>query len=542
MATPEQIERALRNAHAAGDTVAAQRLARAYKAATVSPAPVESFNPTDGMSTTDLLLAGAGSGLTNVARGVGQRTRDVLPDKWADEMGLPTEVDVAEARRLDKPLMDTLAGKIGGFVGEAAPYMLLPGGKLAKTIGTGAAVGALTPTAQGESPITNALMGGAGGLLAHGAIAGLGRVLRPVRSQLNPKMTALAEKAKTQGIDLNAAQLTDSKPLKWINSVMDDLPLTAAAQQSAKEAQRKQFNAAVAKTMGTRAEDLGENVMASTKSRVGGAIGDIADRNKFNLDNDTFNKLVQNKFDAQRFETKDVRNIANNYIDDFFAKVEPDGKVSGEAYRKLDSELSRRMRGTTNGDLKHALGQIRDTLREGMDKSISPQDAAAWSRLRGQYRNMKLIEPLAAKSVDGNISPTGLLAASIKKDSNAAYKSNTLKDLGKIGKTFLGEPPSSGTAQRNFYTQMLTNPVNLTSSGLGFLAGGTPGAALGGLLSTAMTSGAAAVPLQKLMNSKAGKQYLTTGMLKSLQRLEDPAQRYLSAPVGAGLLINMSQQ
>src|SRR5690606_5590655 len=117
---------------------------------------------------------------------------------------------------------------------------------------------------------------------------------------------------------------------------------------------------------------------------------------------------------------------------------------------------------------------------------ISPQDAAAWSQLRGQYRNMKLIEPLAAKSVDGNISPTGLLAAAIKKDGNAAYKTNDLKELGKIGKTFLGEPPNSGTAQRNFYTQMLTSPVNLTSSGLGFLAGGTPGAALGGLLSTAM--------------------------------------------------------
>jgi hypothetical protein len=154
-----------------------------------------------------------------------------------------------------------------------------------------------------------------------------------------------------------------------------------------------------------------------------------------------------------------------------------------------------------------------------------------------QYANMKKIEPLAAKSVDGNISPTGLLAASIKKDSNAAYKSNTLKDLGKIGKAFIQDPASSGTSQRSFYTQMLTNPASIISGGAGFLVGGPHGAAIGGLLPSMLTSGAAAVPLQKLMNSKTGKKYLTEGLLKSIQQLEAPAQRYLAAPVGANGLL-----
>ncbi|MEF3075162.1 hypothetical protein V2P20_09005 [Methylobacter sp. Wu1] len=532
MATPEQIMTALRKAHDAGDAEGAKRLAQMYQESSQQPEqPSFSVNPTDGMSTTDLLLAGTGAGLTSVARGAGQRLRDVLPQEWSDKLSLPTEKDVEEARKLEKPLMDTAAGKIGNFVGEIVPGLLLPGGGLLKTMASGAGLGALQQTGEGESALKNAAIGAAGGALGYGAVAGAGRLLRPVRSELSDSGKALAQKAKDMGIDLDAAQLSGSKPLRIINSVLNDLPLSSGAQQAKNELQHKQFNSAIAKTMGSNADLLNEAAMAEIKSRVGGGIGDIADRNRFTFDNDMLTKLTQHSFDAQRFETGDVQKIVNNYIDDFMSKVEPNGTVSGQAYRKLDSALGARARGTTNGDLRQALGNLRETLREGMDKSISPQDAAEWSKLRGQYRNMKLIEPLAAKSVDGNISPNALLNAANKGSKNAAYQSNDLKDLGKIGKEFLQEFPSSGTAQRNFYTEALTNPLGIGAAG--FLAGGPVGA-LAGLLGPVAT--------QKLINSNAGKKYLTEGMLKSLQGLEQPAQRYLASPVGSGLLINMSQQ
>jgi hypothetical protein len=489
------------------------------------------FNPTEGMSNTDLLLAGTGAGLTSMARGAGQRIRDVLPQEWADKAGLPTTKDVEEARRLEKPLMDTALGKVGSFIGEAAPGMLIPGGGLFKTALAGATLGGLQQTGEGESVLKNAAIGAGGGAAGHLALSGAGRLLKPVRSKLSDVEAGLAQKAQQAGIDLDAAQLSGSKPLRWINSALDDLPLSSGAQQAKKEAQRGQFNKAVAKTFGSDAGLLDEAAMADAKARIGGGIGDIAARNKFNLDNDTFNKIVQNQFDAQRFETADVKGIVNNYIDDFLNKVEPNGTVSGEAYRKLDSALGARMRGTTNGDLRHAIGNLRDTLREGMDKSISRADASEWSKLRGQYRNMKLVEPLAAKSVDGHISPNALLNAANRGNKNAAYSTNDLKDLGKIGKAFLSEPPQSGTGPRNYYQEALTNPLSI--GGAGFLAGGPLGA-LTGLLGP--------ITAQKLISSKAGKKYLTEGILKSVQGLEDPAKRYLAAPVGAGLLINLNQQ
>lgn len=551
MATREQIGDALKRAHEAGDTDAAVKLAKAYRdfdAQIQSPGMTKpASNPYEDKSHFSNFLLGTGNAVIDQARGVGQLLRDAMPSDVADKIGLPTVQDVEMARRKNAPLLETTAGKAGDFFGSFAPALALPGGTLAKAALSGGALGAIQPRGEGDSLAKNIGAGMAGGAIGQGAVAASGRLLRPVRTELSPALQNLAQKAEQYGIGLTPAQRTGSKPLKWMESVMDDLPLTAARQAKLNELQHTQFNRALAGTMGTPATTLDEAVMALTKKRVGEGIGDIAARNKLTFDYDLLRDLTQHKFDAMRFETDGVDRVVTNYIDDFMSKVEPNGTVSGDAYRKLDSELGRRMRGTSNGDLKHALGGLRDTLRGAMDKSISPSDAAEWATLRKQYANMKKLEPLAAKSTDGNISPAAVRAASIKGDPNAAYRTNDLKDLGKIGQEFLKPPPSSGTAQRQFYTKLLTSPVNLGNllgGAGGYVAGGAPGAALGGLLSTALTSGLAAVPLQTLMMSKVGKKYLSEGILNSLQGYE-PIAGKLSGPIGAaGLLqlLNASSQ
>ena len=79
-----------------------------------------SNNPTTGMSTYQKLAAGAGKSVADTWQGLQQLT------------GFANEQDVAERRRLDAPLMDTGAGKVGeaggrfveeddlGFAGDGA--------------------------------------------------------------------------------------------------------------------------------------------------------------------------------------------------------------------------------------------------------------------------------------------------------------------------------------------------------------------------------------------------------------------------------------
>src|SRR3974390_957058 len=117
--------------------------------------PPEVHDPTEGMTWGEKFLAGAGKGVVDVTRGIGQR------------LGLVAQAEIDEARKLDAPLMKTGWGRAGNVVGEAgatAPLALIPGaGTLAGATAIGAGLGFAQPTATGESVTRNVLTGAAGG-------------------------------------------------------------------------------------------------------------------------------------------------------------------------------------------------------------------------------------------------------------------------------------------------------------------------------------------------------------------------------------------
>lgn len=116
------------------------------------------FNPADDMTTFQKVAAGAGKFLYDTARGAGQR------------LGMVSQQDIDEARRLDAPLMNTTAGKVGnvgGALAFTAPAMLVPGANTyAGAATTGAILGATQPTSGDESAAKNATIGAVTGPLA----------------------------------------------------------------------------------------------------------------------------------------------------------------------------------------------------------------------------------------------------------------------------------------------------------------------------------------------------------------------------------------
>jgi hypothetical protein len=162
MATQDEIISAIRAADKAGDSESVRKLG-SYLKTMSQAAPTEAApDPTEGMSTTDKFLAGVGKGFSDVGRGVGQL------------VGLTSQEDINEAKRLDAPLMNTTAGTVGnvtGTVAAALPTVFIPG---AQTIGGAAALGGVMgltqPVATGESRLSNVGMGIAGG--AGGVAAG----------------------------------------------------------------------------------------------------------------------------------------------------------------------------------------------------------------------------------------------------------------------------------------------------------------------------------------------------------------------------------
>lgn len=107
-----------------------------------SATPEPDYSPVADMSTGERLLAGVGKGMTDLGYGAGQL------------LGLVSQEDVAEKSRLDAPLAETTAGKvgeIGGKVASAIPAAFIPGANTMLGAGAiGAGLGALEPVAEGD--------------------------------------------------------------------------------------------------------------------------------------------------------------------------------------------------------------------------------------------------------------------------------------------------------------------------------------------------------------------------------------------------------
>ena len=115
----------------------------------------ETFDPTEGMSTTQKVLVGVGKGMTDIGYGVGQM------------LGIVSRDDVARKRETDRAIMNTGAGQVGNFIGNAAvalPAAFIPGANtVAGASLIGAGLGLAQPSTSTQETLTNVAFGGAGG-------------------------------------------------------------------------------------------------------------------------------------------------------------------------------------------------------------------------------------------------------------------------------------------------------------------------------------------------------------------------------------------
>ena len=221
--TLEAVRAAYRNAEAAGDTVAADALFKqAIKIAQAQATP-DNYDPTEGNSFGQNLQEGIGRGMVNVGRHAGNLA------------GLVSDEQLAEAKQLDAPLMNTGGGQVGSMLGETAataPFavgasagMLRAGGKAAQIasnpITRGMFEGALQggvmadPGQRGEG----ALFGGAvGGVLPAASAVG-GKVVRGMTR------TPEAEALLRQGVDLTPGQMNPHGMFNQIEESWQSAPI-----------------------------------------------------------------------------------------------------------------------------------------------------------------------------------------------------------------------------------------------------------------------------------------------------------------------------
>ncbi|KAB7765403.1 hypothetical protein CEK68_11960 [Xanthomonas sp. LMG 12461] len=450
-------------------------------------------------------LVGAGRAVDRNLRGIGQLT------------GTSTQAMDEGAKGLNQVLAGDTATNLGDIAAEGLA-LAVPGSKIAAlpkmatrvaaSTGLGAASGYVGAADSQAGRLGNAALGGAFG--AGGEVVGQG--LRLLGSRVTPEIMALYNAARQRGIELTPAQLSNSQFLKRAENMLKNIPFTGATRTW--EKQLEQFNTAVSKTFGENAPKITPDVFAAAKSRIGQQFDELSARSTLNVSDRLLEGLGAIQKEASEVAEDGTIRAVNSVIDRFLRQTQ-DGVLPGPAYKSLDSQLGKIM---ANGGEKAAyIGQVRDTLREAMDESIPAALKDAWTQARSQYRSLKTVEPLVAKSADGTISPAQLMgrvtADKSGKAAMAAGRGGELGTLARIGQA-MKAPSSSGTAE-NMLAGGLFNPVNWPS----YAAGGALGLTAGRALNSNALASLMATPVANSV------------LLNQLARLAAPGAIATTAPI-----------
>lgn len=495
---------------------AGKTMAERYAAQGIDP---NQYSSTKGQSAYENFMAGAGKSVMdswNGLRQLGGAAADAIPgvDLTDWRKGVQDEID--ENRRIDRPLMDTTAGIAGNIAGATAQAAIPVGGwagragtafgKAAPYIGSatrGAAFSAAQPISGGESRGKNALFGGLAGVAGQGIASGAGALSRGAVKRADAYTQALADKAEQFGLKLGIPNFSENPLVRTMASQMERLPFSGAGRRATRN--QRAFNREVGKSIGEpNANKITPTVFADAKGRIGQVFNDLTNRNSLSLNTQHIADVRSVVDEATNLGGAELGSSIKKWAGDLFSRADANGVIPGAAYKSFDSKLGKIL--AMGGEKAHYLGQLRDVIRNAFDSSISAGDRAAWQTARQQWAALKTIEPLVAKSGNGNISPALLMgrvtANSAGKARMASGGGGDLGDLARVGQRFLKESPDSGSADRLLVNTLvgsglfgaqhagLIDPSTAAYLGAGLLANR---GALGALYSRALTSGGSPV-------------------------------------------------
>lgn len=437
------------------------------------------------------------------------------------------------ARATGAGAVDALSFVVPG----AAAARLAPAGGVVQRVGQAIAQQPVTQMAAGAvgggvTEATDNPLYGMAAAVASPALTGkvAGRLISPVRSRLNPEQERLAAEAQRLGIPLTAAQRTGSRPLQSLESAFSTLPMTAGAQQAIKARQQSAFNREALRHIGVTGDEATDDVLDAARQRIGGTIETLARQTTVIPDQQFNTDLLDTVAEYSRRLDVQRRPVFENFVSDI-NDVMAQGGMPGEIYQRARSQLSQMANAAGGSDpyFAQALRSLRDTLDDAADRSMPANLKTAWRDARREYGHLRTLEKSRSNTTTaaagGDIPPTAF-ANAVKSQNKRAYAfgAGDMNKLSKIGTTFVRDPiPNSGTPERLYWQNLLTNPYNVVgATGAGMVVDPVAGtlAVGGGLLGPRIAQGIYnSRPVQAYLSNQRGAAYspqYTTGLLGSI--------------------------
>lgn len=414
-----------------------------------------------------------------------------------------------------KPLQEQ--HPIATAVGESAPLLAVPaGGSLRAAMALGALPGLIeygTP----EEKLARGGAGAAGNAVGLGVGKVIGKALSPGLEAASPEAGRLADVMASNGIPLDAAQVTGNQVLQNTKAALAKIPWTANGQQARDAAKQTAFNQSVLKFIGSDAKAATPDVMGDAYNAITSKMNDAANSVTLQLDEAALNKLgaVEKNF-LRRLPT-DQKQIVKSYIDDIL-EAGANGGIPGDIYNKTRSDLGKLAFDTENSTIREGVKGIQKVLDDAFDRQAPKEAVDAMREARAQYSKYQTVANSLkkARSTDGNIPAKQLYAQAQHDIPGFERKTGDFVDLVRGGRQFLPDPiPNSGTPERALYQNLLTaGSMSGLGAASGALAGGDPisGASLG-LAGFGLSKGA-----QGLLNSPMLTKYLMAKVLEERKK------------------------
>ncbi len=477
MADIAQLERALRNADAAGDAEAARTIAQAIKA---QQRPEVSASSRFAAGLIDPIQGGAQM-LENAVRAVSPGAVEAInkANNWLADRGivgrLPAGGVQQQTREREAALqtdgMDwaRLAGNVlspaNAALAARLPAAATTGARVAGGAGLGALAGGLMPNASGsaEDKLLQMGVGGVGGAAVPAVTAGIGRVISP-RASTSSDLALLRQEGVRPTVGQALGGFANKAEEKAISLPFVGDAIAGARQRAAGDLNRAVANRALA-PIGSKAPAgiEGRELVGHVQRELGDAYNTLLPKLTVKADQ-TFTQQVQSlrgmvaNGSIDPNAAKAFQRILQN---DVLGKFKGQQALTGQTMKQVESDLGQkiaRFGASTDGDerlVADALREVQSSLRALVQRS-NPAHAAELRAINSGWANFKRLERAAGYvgAEDGIFSPAHLQSAvkalDRSKDKGKFARGDAfMQDLGDAGKSVLGSKvPNSGTADR----------------------------------------------------------------------------------------------
>ena len=523
MADIQTLTTALRNAHNAGDTAAAQRIAQMIRDAQSQQAPAPEAKQEPSLPA-DVAKSGASGliqGTTGLADLPGMLFGKVgqLGEKAALALGASPEFAKgvrmgAEATPLgggdvmrrgaetatggfSEYQPETTAGKYTQTASQFVPGAIATGGAGAANLMRFAALPGLASEAAGQATEGTALepyARTAAALLAPTAPAFARRIISPFGG-VSAERLAMAKTLEDAGVPLTAGQKTGSETLRRIEGRSMIAGAKAGAQQEA-------FTKAALKTIGEDASAATPEVLERAAKRIGSVFDDVVSGVDVVPDANTLTKSsgaleVYRQLTPAGSAPPIFNNINKELVRSFRSgNAIPAATVKN--WRSTVSKLTRSSDAATREAAIEMMDVIDDTFNAALKAAGKPEAIAKLGEARGQWRNLLAIESAASRAGEGTaqgiLSPSQLRNAVVQQG-RSAFVRGKRGDIGDLTRAAEGVMKPLPTTEAGGLRDV-RGISELVGAGAGASVGGPLGAVIGAAAPQVGRELAATSPIQ----------------------------------------------